>query len=260
MNEHVFYGILIPFLGTSLGAACVFFMKKTLKEQVQRALTGFAAGVMVAASIWSLLIPAIEQSDSMGRWAFLPAAISFWIGTLFLLLLDYIIPHLHQNSEIAEGPASRLQKTTMMILAVTLHNIPEGMAVGVVYAGYLLGHSEITVAGAMALSLGIAIQNFPEGAIISLPLRAEGMKRSKAFVGGVLSGIVEPIGAVFTILMANQIVPALPYLLSFAAGAMLYVVVEELIPEMSEGKHSNIGTLFFAVGFSVMMILDVALG
>ena len=252
MNEHVFYGILIPFLGTSLGAACVFFMKKTLKEQVQRALTGFAAGVMVAASIWSLLIPAIEQSDSMGRWAFLPAAIGFWIGTLFLLLLDHIIPHLHQNSETAEGPASRLQKTTMMILAVTLHNIPEGMAVGVVYAGYLLGHSEITVAGAMALSLGIAIQNFPEGAIISLPLRAEGMKRSKAFV--------EPIGAVFTILMANQIVPALPYLLSFAAGAMLYVVVEELIPEMSEGKHSNIGTLFFAVGFSVMMILDVALG
>ena len=260
MNEHVFYGILIPFLGTSLGAACVFFMKKTLKEQVQRALTGFAAGVMVAASIWSLLIPAIEQSDSMGRWAFLPAAIGFWIGTLFLLLLDHIIPHLHQNSETAEGPASRLQKTTMMILAVTLHNIPEGMAVGVVYAGYLLGHSEITVAGAMALSLGIAIQNFPEGAIISLPLRAEGMKRSKAFVGGVLSGIVEPIGAVFTILMANQIVPALPYLLSFAAGAMLYVVVEELIPEMSEGNHSNIGTLFFAVGFSVMMILDVALG
>ena len=175
-------------------------------------------------------------------------------------MLDHIIPHLHQNSETAEGPASRLQKTTMMILAVTLHNIPEGMAVGVVYAGYLLGHSEITVAGAMALSLGIAIQNFPEGAIISLPLRAEGMKRLKAFVGGVLSGIVEPIGAVFTILMANQIVPALPYLLSFAAGAMLYVVVEELIPEMSEGKHSNIGTLFFAVGFSVMMILDVALG
>lgn len=260
MNEHVFCGILIPFLGTSLGAACVFFMKKTLKEQVRRSLTGFAAGVMVAASIWSLLIPAIEQSDSIGRWAFLPAAIGFWIGTLFLLLLDHVIPHLHQNSETAEGPASRLQKTTMMILAVTLHNIPEGMAVGVVYAGYLLGHSEITVAGAMALSLGIAIQNFPEGAIISLPLRAEGMKKSKAFVGGVLSGIVEPIGAIFTILMANQIVPALPYLLSFAAGAMLYVVVEELIPEMSEGKHSNIGTLFFAVGFSVMMILDVALG
>ena len=210
MNEHVFYGILIPFLGTSLGAACVFFMKKTLKEQVQRALTGFAAGVMVAASIWSLLIPAIEQSDSMGRWAFLPAAIGFWIGTLFLLLLDHIIPHLHQNSETAEGPASRLQKTTMMILAVTLHNIPEGMAVGVVYAGYLLGHSEITVAGAMALSLGIAIQNFPEGAIISLPLRAEGMKRSKALVGGVLSGIDQPIGPLFTIIMANQIVKSLP--------------------------------------------------
>lgn len=260
MNEQVFFGILIPFLGTSLGSACVFFMKNTLKEQVQRALTGFAAGVMVAASIWSLLIPAIEQSKQMGKWSFLPAAIGFWIGTLFLLLLDHMIPHLHQNSEIAEGPTSRLSKTTMMILAVTLHNIPEGMAVGVVYAGYLLGNSEITVAGAMALSLGIAIQNFPEGAIISLPLRAEGMKKSKAFIGGVLSGIVEPIGAVFTILMANQVIPTLPYLLSFAAGAMLYVVVEELIPEMSEGAHSDIGTLFFAFGFSVMMILDVALG
>ena len=260
MNEHVFYGILIPFLGTSLGAACVFFMKKTLKEQVQRALTGFAAGVMVAASIWSLLIPAIEQSDSMGRWAFLPAAIGFWIGTLFLLLLDHIIPHLHQNSETAEGPASRLQKTTMMILAVTLHNIPEGMAVGVMYAGFLAGNSQITAAGALALSIGIAIQNFPEGAIISMPLRAEGESKVRAFVGGVLSGIVEPIGAVLTILAAQLVIPALPYLLSFAAGAMLYVVVEELIPEMSVGEHSNIGTIFFAVGFSLMMVLDVALG
>lgn len=260
MNEHVFYGILIPFLGTSLGAACVFFMKKTLKEQVQRALTGFAAGVMVAASIWSLLIPAIEQSDSMGRWAFLPAAIGFWIGTLFLLLLDHIIPHLHQNSETAEGPASRLQKTTMMILAVTLHNIPEGMAVGVVYAGYLLGHSEITVAGAMALSLGIAIQNFPEGAIISMPLKAEGMSKGKAFLYGTLSGIVEPIGAVITILLTNSVVPILPYLLAFAAGAMIYVVVEELIPESQSGEHSNIGTIGVAIGFVIMMILDVALG
>lgn len=260
MNEHVFYGILIPFLGTSLGAACVFFMKKTLKEQVQRALTGFAAGVMVAASIWSLLIPAIEQSDSMGRWAFLPAAIGFWIGTLFLLLLDHIIPHLHQNSETAEGPASRLQKTTMMILAVTLHNIPEGMAVGVVYAGYLLGHSEITVAGAMALSLGIAIQNFPEGAIISMPLKAEGMSKRKAFLYGTLSGIVEPIGAIITILLTNAVITILPYLLSFAAGAMIYVVVEELIPESQAGEHSNIGTVGVAIGFVIMMILDVALG
>ncbi len=257
---NVFYGILIPFLGTALGAGCVFFMKKSLGDKVQRALIGFASGVMVAASVWSLIIPAIDQSKVLGTLSFLPAAIGFWAGILFLLLLDHIIPHLHQNGTQAEGPKSRLQKTTMMILAVTLHNIPEGMAVGVVYAGYLSGNAEISAAGALALSLGIAIQNFPEGAIISMPLRAEGMKKSKAFFGGVLSGIVEPIGAVLTILAAQLVVPALPYLLSFAAGAMLYVVVEELIPEMSQGKHSNIGTVFFAVGFSVMMILDVALG
>ncbi len=257
---NVFYGILIPFLGTALGAGCVFFMKKSLGDKVQRALIGFASGVMVAASVWSLIIPAIDQSKVLGTLSFLPASIGFWAGILFLLLLDHIIPHLHQNGTQAEGPKSRLQKTTMMILAVTLHNIPEGMAVGVVYAGYLSGNAEISAAGALALSLGIAIQNFPEGAIISMPLRAEGMKKSKAFFGGVLSGIVEPIGAVLTILAAQLVVPALPYLLSFAAGAMLYVVVEELIPEMSQGKHSNIGTVFFAVGFSVMMILDVALG
>ena len=257
---EAFYGILIPFLGTSLGAACVFFMKKTLSDRVQRSLTGFAAGVMVAASVWSLLIPAIEQSAAMGTWAFVPAAVGFWIGVLFLLALDHLIPHLHANSVSAEGPKSRLQRTTMMVLAVTLHNIPEGMAVGVVYAGYLSGNAQITAAGALALSLGIAIQNFPEGAIISLPLRAEGAGKGWAFMGGVLSGIVEPIGAVLTVLAARLIVPALPYLLSFAAGAMLYVVVEELIPEMSQGEHSNIGTVFFAVGFSVMMILDVALG
>ena len=257
---EAFYGILIPFLGTSLGAACVFFMKKTLSDRVQRSLTGFAAGVMVAASVWSLLIPAIEQSAAMGTWAFVPAAVGFWIGVLFLLALDHLIPHLHANSTSAEGPKSRLQRTTMMVLAVTLHNIPEGMAVGVVYAGYLSGNAQITAAGALALSLGIAIQNFPEGAIISLPLRAEGAGKGRAFMGGVLSGVVEPIGAVLTILAARLIVPALPYLLSFAAGAMLYVVVEELIPEMSQGEHSNIGTVFFAVGFSVMMILDVALG
>jgi len=235
-------------------------LKKSLSDGIQRALTGFAAGVMVAASVWSLLIPAMEQAADLGRLAFFPAAVGFWLGILFLLLLDHLIPHLHQNSLQAEGPKSQLQRTTMMVLAVTLHNIPEGMAVGVVYAGYLAGTAQITAAGALALSLGIAIQNFPEGAIISMPLRAEGMKKDRAFWGGVLSGVVEPIGAVLTILAAGIVVPALPYLLSFAAGAMLYVVVEELIPEMSQGQHSNVGTVFFAVGFSVMMVLDVALG
>ena len=260
MDQAVFYGILIPFLGTSLGAACVFFMKHDMSERLSRILTGFAAGVMVAASIWSLLIPAMEQSEVMGKFAFVPAVAGFWGGILFLLLLDHIIPHLHRYSVSAEGPKSRLQRTTMMVLAVTLHNIPEGMAVGVVYAGYLAGNAKITVAAAMALSIGIAIQNFPEGAIISMPLRAEGMKVSKACAGGVLSGIVEPVGAMLTILAAGYIVPALPYLLSFAAGAMIYVVVEELIPEMSQGEHSDLGTIFFAVGFTVMMSLDVALG
>ena len=254
------YGILIPFLGTSLGAAGVFFMKKTLSDRVQRALTGFAAGVMVAASMWSLLIPAIEQSAQLEKLAFLPAVAGFWLGVLFLLLLDHVIPHLHARSGQVEGPKSKLGRTTMMVLAVTLHNIPEGMAVGVVYAGYLSGSAQITAAGALVLSLGIAIQNFPEGAIISMPLRAEGMHKGRAFLGGVLSGIVEPIGAALTILAARFVIPALPYLLSFAAGAMLYVVVEELVPEMSQGRHSNLGTVFFAVGFSVMMVLDVALG
>lgn len=260
MNWSVFYGILIPFLGTSFGAACVFFMKKEMGDRLQRMLTGFAAGVMVAASIWSLLIPAMEQVSDMGKLAFVPAVAGFWCGILFLLLLDHIIPHLHRNSQSAEGPRSQLKRTTMLVLAVTLHNIPEGMAVGVVYAGYLAGSTQISAAAAMALSLGIAIQNFPEGAIISMPLRAEGTGKPKAFLGGVLSGIVEPIGAILTILAAGLIVPALPYLLSFAAGAMLYVVVEELIPEMSQGEHSDVGTIFFAVGFSVMMMLDVALG
>ena len=229
-------------------------------SELARYLAGFAAGVMVAASIWSLLIPAIEQSEDMGKLSFLPAFIGFWVGVLFLLLLDRLIPHLHVGSEQAEGPKSKLGRTTMMVLAVTLHNIPEGMAVGVVYAGFLSGNTQITAASALALSLGIAIQNFPEGAIISMPLRAEGERKGRAFLGGVLSGVVEPIGAVLTLLAAQLVIPALPYLLSFAAGAMLYVVVEELIPEMSQGKHSNIGTIFFAVGFSVMMTLDVALG
>ena len=260
MTSEVIRGILIPFAGTSLGAAMVFFMKTSLNEQVSRALTGFAAGVMVAASIWSLLIPSMEQSAAMGIWAFVPAVIGFWVGILFLLLLDHIIPHLHRNSDEAEGPRSRLKRTTMLVLAVTLHNIPEGMAVGVVYAGWLSGNTYITVTGALALSIGIAIQNFPEGAIISLPLRAEGAGKGKSFLYGVLSGIVEPIGAFLTILAATLILPALPYLLSFAAGAMMYVVIEELIPEMSVGKHSDIGTVFFAVGFTLMMALDVALG
>ena len=259
-ENATFFGLLIPFLGTSLGAACVFFMRRSLSDMVQRSLTGFAAGVMVAASVWSLLIPAIDQAAAMGHWAFLPAFIGLWIGVLFLLLLDHAVPHIHQNSGQTEGPASRLQRTTMMVLAVTLHNIPEGMAVGVVYAGYLSGSAQITAAGAMALSLGIAIQNFPEGAIISMPLRSEGMGKAKAFAGGMLSGAVEPVGALLTILAAGLVVPALPYLLSFAAGAMLYVVVEELIPEMSQGEHSNVGTLAFALGFTLMMALDVALG
>lgn len=257
---QAFWGILIPFLGTTAGAGCVFFMKHSLGDKIQRTLTGFAAGVMVAASVWSLLIPAMEQAASLGKLAFLPAAIGFFAGILFLLLLDRLIPHLHRGSDEAEGVRSRLTRTTMMVLAVTLHNLPEGMAVGVVYAGYLSGNAGITAAGALALSLGIAIQNFPEGAIISLPLRAEGVSRRRAFAGGVLSGAVEPIGAVLTILAARFLLPILPYLLSFAAGAMIYVVVEELIPEMSGGKHSNLGTVFFAVGFTVMMILDVALG
>lgn len=257
---ETFLGILIPFLGTTLGAMCVFFMRKKLGDLVQRALAGFAAGVMVAASIWSLLIPAIEQSKEMGSFSFLPAFIGFWIGILFLFALDHLIPHLHVGSNQAEGHKSKLGRTTMMVLAVTLHNIPEGMAVGVMYAGFLAGSTQITAASALALSIGIAIQNFPEGVIISMPLRAEGENKGKAFLGGVLSGIVEPIGAILTILLSQLIIPALPYLLSFAAGAMLYVVVEELIPEMSQGKHSNIGTIFFALGFSIMMVLDVALG
>lgn len=260
MYMTAFYGILLPFLGTILGAGCVFFLKRSLGVQVQRALTGFAAGVMVAASIWSLLIPAMEQGADMGKGAVIPAAVGFWLGILFLLILDRLIPHLHRNADQPEGVKSGFGRTTMMLLAVTLHNIPEGMAVGVVYAGFLTGNGEITAAGALALSLGIAIQNFPEGAIISIPLRAEGMKKGQAFLNGVLSGVVEPLGAVLTILAAQFVVPALPYLLSFAAGAMIYVVVEELIPEMSTGKHSNIGTVSFALGFSVMMVLDVVLG
>ena len=256
----VLQGLLIPFLGTALGSACVFFMKREINRTVERALQGFAAGVMVAASIWSLLLPAMEQSAGMGKLSFVPTAVGFWLGILFLLLLDRSIPHQHLGSSESEGPKRKLERTTMLVLAVTIHNIPEGMAVGVVYAGFLSGNTGITAMGALSLALGIAIQNFPEGAIISMPLTAEGMSKRRAFWYGTLSGAVEPIGAVLTILAAQLVVPALPYLLSFAAGAMIYVVVEELIPEMSEGKHSNIGTVLFAAGFTLMMALDVALG
>ena len=253
-------GIMIPFLGTAAGAACVFFMKGQIRPLVQKMLLGFASGVMVAASVWSLLMPSMDMAADMGKFAFVPAVIGFWLGVLFLLALDFVIPHMHLGSSEAEGPKTNLKKTTMMVLAVTLHNIPEGMAIGVVYAGLLLGEQEISLAAATALSIGIAIQNFPEGAIISMPLQAEGMKKPKAFVLGALSGIVEPIGAVLTLLAAGLVVPVLPYLLSFAAGAMIYVVVEELIPEMSQGKHTNIGTIAFTAGFTLMMMLDVALG
>ncbi len=253
-------GLLLPFLGTTLGAACVFFMKGQMKPLVQKMLLGFASGVMVAASVWSLLIPAMDMSEEMGKYAFIPAAAGFLLGILFLLGMDRAVPHLHMGAECAEGPKCSLKKTTMLVLAVTLHNIPEGMAVGVVFAGMLSQNTEIKVAGAFALSVGIAIQNFPEGAIISMPLKSEGTGKGKAFLYGMLSGAVEPVAAVITILLAGFITPVLPYLLSFAAGAMLYVVVEELIPEASEGEHSNIGTIGFAAGFVLMMILDVALG
>lgn len=259
MDGSTLIGILIPFLGTSLGAAMVFVLKNTISDNLQKILTGFAAGVMVAASFWSLLQPALESSEGMGTWAFVPAAVGFLVGMGFLLLLDETTPHMHMNNE-EEGPKTGLKRTTKLILAVTLHNIPEGMAVGVVYAGFLAGSAGISAAGALALSLGIAIQNFPEGAIVSMPLRAEGMDKGRTFLYGVLSGVVEPIAAACTIFAAGAFVPVMPYLLAFAAGAMMYVVVEELIPEMSEGKHSNFGTIAFSLGFVLMMILDVALG
>ena len=259
MSIELLSGLLLPFLGTTLGAACVLFMKKGMHPMVQRILTGFAAGVMVAASIWSLIIPAMDQAADMGKLAFIPAVIGFWIGILFLLVLDRLIPHMHMNRQ-CEGPHCALQKSTMLVFAVALHNLPEGMAVGVVFAGWMSGNTEMSLAGAMILAIGIAIQNFPEGAIISMPLRAEGVGKGKAFLYGVLSGIVEPLGAIVTILAAEFFTPILPYCLSLAAGAMFYVVVEELIPEMSEGEHSNIGTIAFSVGFTLMMILDVALG
>ena len=257
--SEVFKGILIPFIGTTFGACFVLFMKKNLSILVEKALDGFAAGVMVAASIWSLLIPAINQSEYMGRLSFIPAAIGFWIGILFLLLLDHLIPHMYQHSSEDEGPKSNFTRVTKLVLAVTLHNIPEGMAVGVVYAGWIAGNKDISIMSALVLSIGIAIQNIPEGAVISMPLHAQGVPKKKAFAYGVLSGAVEPAGAIITIVLSGIIIPALPYLLSFAAGAMLYVVIEELIPEMSQGKHTDISTIMFAAGFSLMMVLDVAL-
>lgn len=253
-------GLLIPFIGTTLGAAMVFLMKNKMNSKLEKALLGFASGVMIAASIWSLLQPAIEMSEEQGKISWLAPSVGFMIGIVFLLLLDSLIPHLHLNSDKPEGLSSKLKKTTMLVLAVTLHNIPEGMAVGVVFAGMLAQNSLITLAGAFVLSIGIAIQNFPEGAIISMPLKEEGMSKVKAFVLGMLSGIVEPIAAVITLLITNLVVPILPYILAFAAGAMIYVVVEELIPEAQNGEHTNIGTIGCAIGFVLMMILDIALG
>ena len=258
--ENIAIGLLIPFLGTTLGSAMVFLMKNKMNTKVQKLLLGFASVVMIAASIWSLITPSIEMAEEQGIVSWIPAAIGFLFGIIFLLVLDSIIPHLHLNSKKPEGIKAKLKNTTMMVLAVTLHNIPEGMAVGVVFAGVLAQNTTITLAGAFALSIGIAIQNFPEGAIISMPLKNEGMSKPKAFLYGTLSGIVEPIGAIITILLTGIVTPILPYLLSFAAGAMIYVVVEELIPESQVGEHSNIGTIGVAIGFVIMMILDVALG
>ena len=259
MNYIIAKGLLIPFVGTALGSALVFFMKKELDQSIQKILSGFAAGVMIAASIWSLLIPSLEMSSNMDKLAFVPAVVGFCVGMIFLLVLDKTVPHMHLD-ETQEGFKSKLQKTTMMVLAVTLHNIPEGMAVGILYAGWLSGSAQITEAGALSLALGIAIQNFPEGAIISMPLHSRGLSKPKACWYGVLSGAVEPIAGLLTILLSSLIMPMLPYFLSFAAGAMIYVVVEELVPEMTEGKHSNVATIAFMLGFALMMILDVALG
>jgi len=253
-------GLLIPFIGTTLGAAMVFLMKNEMNRKVEKLLLGFASGVMIAASVWSLLIPSIEMAEEQGVPAWLPATVGFLLGIVFLMILDKIIPHLHVESDKPEGPKTRLKKTTMMVLAVTLHNIPEGMAVGVIFAGALAGNAGITMSGAFALALGIAIQNFPEGAIISMPLKSEGMSKTRAFIYGTLSGIVEPIAAGITLLVTSTIVQVLPYLLAFAAGAMINVVVEELIPDSQDGEHSKIGTIGVAIGFALMMILDVALG
>ena len=258
----IFLGIIFPFLGTTLGSMMVFLLKDKINEKIQKILIGFAAGVMIAASVWSLIIPAIEESSHLGSFSWFPAALGFLLGIGFLLLLDSLVPHLHLNSQEPEGVKTKkkINKTTMFIFAVTLHNIPEGMAVGVVLAGALAGDIVLTMAGALALSIGIAIQNFPEGAIISMPLKSEGFSKRKSFLYGVLSGIVEPLAALLTLLFASYITPILPYLLSFAAGAMIYVVVDELIPESQSGEHSNLATIAVAIGFTLMMILDISLG
>ena len=256
----VVWGVLIPFIGTAAGAASVFFLRKQIGANLQRIFTGFAAGVMVAASVWSLLIPAMEMCEEMGKLSFFPALTGFLLGILFLLFMDRLVPHLHIGSDKPEGSKSDLSRTAMLMLVVTIHNLPEGAACGAIFAGVLSGEGTVTMAGAITLAIGIAIQNFPEGAIISLPLRSEGNSRGKSFLLGTLSGVVEPLGAVVAILLASIVNPVLPYLLAFAAGAMIYVVVEELIPEASEGEHSNLGTIAFAVGFALMMMLDVALG
>ncbi len=253
-------GLSIPFLGTTLGSAMVFFMKDTINKKIEKMLLGFASGVMIAAAIWSLIVPSIDMAQEQGKIAWFPAAIGFLLGIAFLLILDSIIPHLHLKTDKPEGIKAKFKKTTMLVFAVTLHNIPEGMAVGVTFAGALIGNTGLTIAGAFALAVGIAIQNFPEGAIISMPLKNENISKIRAFTYGTLSGIVEPIGAIITILITRLVIPILPYLLSFAAGAMIYVVVEELIPESQAGEHSNIGTIGVAIGFTIMMILDVALG
>ncbi|MCM1288595.1 MAG: ZIP family metal transporter [Clostridium sp.] len=260
--KETMLALWIPFIGTALGASTVLFMKDKLNEKLQKALSGFAGGIMIAASVWSLLIPAIEMSEEGGmkKLSFIPAAVGFLLGVFFLLLLDVLIPHLHVNEDKAEGLPAHISRTAKLVLAVTLHNIPEGMAVGVTFAGVVAKDSNITFMGAMALTIGIAVQNFPEGAIVSMPMCAAGAGKKKAFLYGVLSGIVEPIGAIITLWLSAHLLSVMPYLLAFAAGAMMYVVVEELIPESAEGEHSNIGTIGFAVGFVIMMILDVALG
>ncbi len=257
---EIVLGLLLPFIGTTLGAGTIFLMKDQIKPGIQKAMLGFASGVMVAASVWSLLIPAMNMSEDMGKFAFFPAAAGFLLGIVFLLALDKLIPHLHLGCNEAEGPKCKIKRSTMLVLAVTLHNIPEGLSLGAVFAGMLTQSGGLTLAGALALSVGIAIQNFPEGAIISMPLKSEGSGKGRAFTLGMLSGIVEPISALLTLVLAQYVTPVLPYLLAFSAGAMVYVVVEELIPEASEGEHSNIGTIGFALGFVLMMILDVALG
>lgn len=260
MTRILAVGLLIPFMGTAFGSMMVLFMKNQINQKLQRALTGFAAGVMVSASFWSLLIPAVEQStETLGKLGFLPAVVGFCLGMLFLLILDMVTPHMHLDESV-EGPKTDMKKTTMLVLAVVLHNIPEGMAVGVLYAGWINGSNMISLSAALSLAIGIAVQNFPEGAIISMPLHANGESKWKACMQGIMSGAVEPIAGIITILLASLIVPFMPYLLSFAAGAMIYVVVEELIPEMSEGEHSNMATIAFMIGFAGMMVLDVALG